>query len=105
MNISGLHAAQIGLQGSAHNVANAATPGFEPSRVIYQATHPEGVRPHVEHPRSGGRRDPDGEPPPSDTDMSEEAVNQISLKTMYTANVKALQTQSEMLGMLVDIKA
>lgn len=110
MNISGVQAIHQALQVTAGNIANAATPGFEPSRVIFQAAPSGQVQAHVDHPRTqpAGRRNPgddsDGERP-SGTDLTEETVNVVTLRHAYTANLKAIQAESEELGILIDTVA
>jgi flagellar hook protein FlgE len=107
MTIPSLSAIQTGLEVAAHNVANSVTPGFEPSRVVFQAGPAGQVRPHVDHPRhrldEEGISDAETDPAqPSETDVAKELTDVTVLQRTYTANLKSLYAQHQSLGLLVD---
>ena len=109
MTIAAIGAIQTAVQVTAHNVANSITPGFEPSRVVFQAGPAGQVRAHVEHPRhrldEGEGGDESEEMAPSGTDTAKEMTNLVSLQHSYGANLKAFQMQSRSLGLLIDTVA
>lgn len=107
MNLSGPPAFHVGLQVAAHNLANAVTPGFEPSRVIYQPDAGGGVRAHVEHPRAQRpvTGDDQDDRPASGTDVPGELVEMSTTKNTYRANLRAFRAQSESIGILIDTLA
>ncbi|MBN1475117.1 hypothetical protein JXA47_00020 [Candidatus Sumerlaeota bacterium] len=107
MTISSLSAFQVGLEVAAHNVANSVTPGFEPSRVVFQAGPAGQVRPHVDHPRHRSEDEGISEAesdsaPPSETDVAKELTDVTVLQRTYTANLKSLYAQHQSLGLLID---
>lgn len=105
MTVSPVNAIQTAIQVTAHNVANSATPGFEPSRVIFQAGPAGQVQPHVEHPR---HRQGDGsgdEDMPSGTDLPQELTDLAANKQFYNATLKSIRAQADSLGFLLDILA
>jgi flagellar basal-body rod protein FlgC len=95
--ISGMKASSIRHDITDHDVANVNTPGFEE-----QQAHQTDVRPtgtcisHVS-------RTPNPDPALSNTDLAEEAKEQIVNKNAFTANAKVIRVQDEMLGTLLDI--
>jgi flagellar basal body rod protein FlgC len=103
---SGLQVASLRLASSAHNVANALTERFVPSRVEVETTEGGGVT---------GRVVPDA--PAVDaqvdrltaalsaTDLVRETVNQALAATSFRANLAALRTAGEMSRSLLDLEA
>jgi flagellar hook protein FlgE len=105
MTISSLSAFQVGLEVAAHNVANSVTPGFEPSRVVFQAGPAGQVRPHVDHPRHRPEDESIADTEadsPSETDVAKELTDATVLQRTYTANLKSLYAQHQSLGLLID---
>lgn len=91
---TGLQAAQLRLDASAHNIANMNTPGFVPQRVREQALAPlSGVSAQVV------RADRPG------VALEQEAVEQIAASAAYKANVFVLRTARETTGTLLDLFA
>lgn len=92
---SGLQAAQLRLDASANNVANANTSGYRRLSVAQQAVADSaGVRASVE--RDANERG---------VALEQEAVEQMSATYAFKANLQTLKTQDQMLGSLLDVKA
>jgi flagellar hook-associated protein FlgK len=91
---SGLQAATRRLDVSAHNVANAATPGFRRHEVRAMA-RPEsgGVDVQVERSAREG------------VSLEQEVVDQIAASVMFKANAKVIATAERTLGRWLDEKA
>ncbi len=91
---SGLQAAQLRLDASAHNVANMNTPNFRRS-VVSQATRPDqsGVDASVQ-------RAPD-----TGVALEQEVVDQMSATYAFKASVQLLRAQDSTLGSLLNVKA
>jgi len=94
IGLSGLTAAQLRLDSSAHNVANAQTPGFRRQQVVQQAVAPQG----------GVQATISPERPPG-VSLEAEAVEQMSASYHYKANLRTVQVQDEVMGALLDIRA
>jgi flagellar hook protein FlgE len=91
--LSGLNAAQLRLASSAHNVANAQTPGFRRQLVVQQALPQGGVAAGVATaPREGPA-------------LADDMVEQMSASLQFKANLKLLQTERQLLGTLLDERA
>lgn len=91
---SGLRANQQSLQASAHNTANLTTE--EAAKVRVQSKEVKGGGVQTQAKLTGG-----AEP----VEEAEEAVEQITAAQNFKANARSVQTQDEMLGALLDIKA
>ncbi|WCM93108.1 flagellar basal body protein [Acidovorax sp. NCPPB 2350] len=91
---SGLRAAQLQLDTSAHNVANLNTEGFR-RQTVAQETQPDqgGVSSRV------GRAAQEG------SSLEEDAVGQMSATYSFAANLQMVKTEDRMLGSLLDTKA
>lgn len=90
---SGLQAAQLRLDASAHNVANMNTPGFRRHAVSQEAVaEGSGVRAAVQR------------QPQEGVALEQEAVEQMSATYAFKANLQTLKTQDAMMGSLLDIK-
>lgn len=90
--VSGVQAASTRLNVSAHNVANANTPDFQ-KQVVRQSQETAGVVTTI------GKSDEVG------VDLAAELVEQQAASYDYKANLRAIRTQEEMMGSLLDIKA
>lgn len=93
ISATGLQHQQRRLYASAHNTANATTGEAEAARL-----------------RTSGRHRGDGGVASqtylaSSTDAVREAVVQIDSAKAFAAGVRAVQTQDDMLGALLDIEA
>lgn len=101
IGLSGMRAAQLTVDTSTHNIANAQTPGFR-RQTVAQTAQPGlgGVSAQV------GR-----EPEASSTasapfsDLAEDLVTQRMGLYSFAANLRTVQTEDEMLGSLLDIRA
>jgi flagellar hook protein FlgE len=91
--VSGVHAASTRLDVAAHNIANAQTPDFQ-RQVVHQASQETaGVVTSV------GKSEEIG------PDLAADLVEQMAASYAYKANLKTIQTQDQMMGSLLDIKA
>jgi flagellar hook protein FlgE len=105
---SGLAAFGEKLGVTANNVANVNTDGFKKSRVILKEALPNGVTPSIERINTEGApllpdRDTGKIRESSNVAVEEEMVSLMPTQQGYTANLKILQTEEEMLGTLFDI--
>ena len=91
--LSGLNAASLQLQSSAHNIANAQTPGFRRQQVLQSAEPAGGVRAELTQAAAPGEA------------LAEDIVNQMSASVLYRANAKTLRTDQDLAGTLVDLLA
>ncbi|NUP88613.1 MAG: hypothetical protein HUU25_02200 [Candidatus Sumerlaeia bacterium] len=87
-------------------LTHASAPAFEPSRVILPAGSSQAVRPPGDQPRHPPHHSSQTEPDvPTSSDAGDEMVDLLVQRRTYTANLKALKAQSEMLGLLIDTLA
>ena len=91
---SGLQAAQLRLDASAHNVANLNTPGFR-RQVVEQTEAPggSGVQASVQRDAQVGSA------------LEKDVVEQMSATYAFKANVQVLKTNDQMMGALLNTKA
>ena len=91
---SGLQAAQLRLDASAHNVANLNTPGFR-RQVVEQTEAPgsNGVQASVQRDGQVGSA------------LEKDVVEQMSATYAFKANVQAIKTNDQMMGALLNTKA
>jgi flagellar basal-body rod protein FlgC len=83
---------------SAHDVANVNTPGFEQSDLIQVERSPGTAAGAI-------RRTANPDPNSSGTDLAKEFGGEMSeAQSGYTANLKVIKVQDEMLGSLMDLK-
>ena len=91
---SGLRAAQLQLDSAAHNVANAATPGFRRQEAELQTEADQGgVRAQAVRAQQEGAA------------LEADAVNQIASTYSFAANLQMLRTEDRMMGALINTKA
>ena len=88
--LSGLQAAQTRMVSSAHNIANAVTPGFRRQVVAQQTVPNGGVATTIERASNPGDA------------LAEDLVALKLAQHLFTANLKVLRTQDRMLGTLLD---
>ena len=91
---SGLQAAQLRLDASANNVANANTPGYRQALAQQAVADSAGVRATVER-----------EANEKGVALEQEAVEQMSATYAFKASLQTIKTQDQMLGSLLDVKA
>lgn len=96
-NISSIQSHQSMMNVSANNVANVNTDGFIPSGTRMSSSE--------NSVSANSRMADDNGSLKSQTDLAKEIPDQIVAQDATTLNVKALKTQDEMLGSLLDIKA
>jgi len=87
--LSGMNAAQVALNTSAHNVANLGTEGFR--------------RQETEQPGGGVRTSVKRADQPGDA-LETDLVAQLQAKNAFLANLKVFKTSSKMAGTLLDEK-
>ena len=100
ISLSGMQAAQTRLQASAHNIANAQTPGFQRQQVV-QTANPEsgGVTARVERETQAAAEGGDlGH-------LAEDLVGGKMSLYSFAANLQVVKTGQEMLGTLFDERA
>lgn len=92
--LSGLAFAQRRLEVSAHNIANAATEGFQRQEVRGQTTPGGGVSFSVVRSEA-----------PSSGVFIEDVVEQLEAKQAFLANLHSLRSEDQLLGRLLDTRA
>ncbi len=91
--LSGMQAAQIQLNASAHNIANLDTPGFRREEVVQSPQPGGGVSASLE------RSDVEG---PS---LEADVIAQLQAKNAFLANLAVFKTGNALAGVLLDEKA
>jgi flagellar hook protein FlgE len=98
--LSGMRAAQVQLDTTAHNVANSQTPAFQ-RRAVTQTPAPGGAGVTT-------KVVPDGPPAPTEgrdfRHMAQDMVAQHTAVYNFAANLKSVQTEDEILGTLLDTR-
>jgi flagellar hook-associated protein FlgK len=87
--LSGMSAAQLGLQTSAHNIANLGTANFRRQEVVQTADR-EGVSASVTRAEQPGSA--------IETDL----VNQLRSKNAFLANLAVFRASDRAMGSLID---
>ena len=90
--LSGMNAAQVALNASAHNVANLGTEGFHRQQVVQQEAPGGGVNTQIKRAQAAGES------------LQEDVVAQLQAKNAFLANLKVFETSSKMAGTLLDEK-
>lgn len=88
--LSGMQAAQMALQASAHNVANATSAGFRRQEVVQIARAGGGV--------TATTCGASNEGPALETDV----VAQIEAKNAYLANLSVFKASNRLMGVLLN---
>jgi flagellar hook protein FlgE len=91
--VSGVQAASTRLNVAANNIANAQTAGYRREVVHQQSQETAGVVTSV------GKADEVG------VDLAAELVEEMSASYQYKANLRSIQTQDQLMGSLLDLKA
>jgi flagellar hook protein FlgE len=97
-NVSSLISNQTFMNNNASNVANANTDGYVPRNTTISETSNGATKANTTLADSNGSTS-------SQTDLTKEITDQISIEKVSEANVQAIRTQNEMVGSLLDIKA
>ena len=90
---------------SAHDVANVSTDGYQAQRTVLEDQPQGGVSARIK-PESGAAFLAVGDGAdvmPSTTDLSTEAIEQISAQRAFQANIAALRAADDMSASLLDI--
>lgn len=90
ISLSGMQAAQVRLQTSAHNIANGQTEGFRPLEVTQTPNTEGGVSTQVRRANTVGE------------DMVSDVVDQLRAKNDFLANLAVFKSSEKMLGSLID---
>ena len=88
--LSGMNAAQMSLQASAHNIANLDTAGFRRQRVDQSAASGGGVATTLSQ-----------EATPGDAEVAD-VVGMLQAKNAFLANLAVFRTADRMSGALLD---
>ncbi len=109
-SLSGLAAAQTKINAVAHNTANANTDGFKKHRALHQEVQPQGgvmtTIEQVDIPGPVVFRETDNglkQFEQSNVDLAEETVNLLLGKSLFEANLRALEVQNDTIGSVLDI--
>ncbi len=108
--LSGMQAASLQLKISANNISNSNTDGFQTQRVVTQAGM-YGVDVKVEKigaSESQNTLDSNAEKSVnqrSNVNVVEELIEMKAAKNLLEANLKALYTENNLLGRILDIMA
>lgn len=97
-NVSSILSHQTWMNNDAHNVANVNTDRFVPQDTIIKEADKGSTEAIT-------RKATDNGSEKSQTDLTKEITDQMTIENTTTANVEAIRTQNEMLGSLLDIKA
>ncbi|HEX5328623.1 hypothetical protein [Sulfuricurvum sp.] len=96
-NVSSIMSNQTWMNNNANNVANVNTDRFVPKETTISETQNGGTKANTETASSKG-----GEK--SQTDLSKELSEQVTIEKTAQSNVQAIRTQDEMYGSLLDIR-
>lgn len=108
-SLSALSAFRKKMDVTANNVANALTDEFKKSRVTMEEGSPNGVKAVVDRVETHGfpkESIRDGESvtvESSNVDLNEELPEMVITQTAYSANLKTVKAQNDMMGSLLDI--
>lgn len=105
-SVSALKAAEKLLEVSAHNVANANTDEFKSQEASLNEDEHGGVKVTISESTEPGREYDRGDGErveSSNVDYATEAVNQISARVMYAANLASLKSHEDTYKTLVDM--
>lgn len=108
-NLSALSALDKKMQVTSNNVANVNTNGFKKSQAVLREGENGGVKVDVHQVKTLGypteRLEGDSvvETETSNVDLTGEFGESIVTQNAYTANLKTIKIQGEMLGSLLDI--
>jgi len=91
--LSGMNAAQQQLQASAHNVANAGTPGYRRLEARQTAQTGGGVTAEIQRTNAEGAA------------LEADIVAQLQARNAYLANLSVFRSSHRMAGVLLNIRA
>lgn len=90
--LSGMQAAQVRLQASAHNVANLATEGFRRQEVQQSAQAKGGVSTEVVRAEVPG------------SDLVRDVIEQLQARNAFLANLSVFKASDKLTGTLLDTR-
>lgn len=96
-NVSSLMSNQTYMNNNAQNVANVNSDGFVPRNTTVSETQNGATKANTTFSTSNGSEK-------SQSNLSKELTDQISIEKIAASNVQAIRTQDEMLGSLLDIR-
>ena len=105
-SLSALNAAEKRLEVSAHNVANVNTDEYKSQEASVSEGKHGGVKVTISQSTQPGTKYDRGDGEiveSSNVDYVNEAVNQMSAKAMYSANLTSLKSYEENYSTLIDI--
>ncbi|MDP3464525.1 MAG: hypothetical protein Q8R86_01995 [Sulfuricurvum sp.] len=97
-NVSSILSNQTYMNNNAANVANVNSDGYIPRTTTISETQNGGTKANTTMAIDTSSKQ-------SQTDLTKEITDQMAIEKITEVNVKAIQTQNEMLGSLLDIKA
>lgn len=97
-NVSSIMSNQTYMNNSANNVAKVNTDRFTPQNTVIQESSKNSIQ-------AVTSRATDTKSEKSQTNLTKEITDQVSIEKVTQANVNAIRTQDNMLGSLLDIKA
>lgn len=106
---SALSALQKKMDVTSNNIANVNTDEFKKSRVTFQEGANGGIDATVQEITTPGysketvQNGEVVEVESSNVDLAEELTEMIPTQVAYSANIKTIQTQNQMMGSLLDI--
>ena len=92
--LSGVHAADLRLDASAHNVANLTTDGVRPLQVTQE-----------ERPTGGSHARIDQAASPRPVERIHEAVEQLRASYQYKASLRVLAVEDDLRGQIANLVA
>lgn len=90
---SGMNAALLRLDSSAHNIANLQTENFRRQEVVQESLAQGGVKASVKQAEVVG------------SSLVDDVVQQRSASYAFIASLKIIQTEAKMMGTLLDVRA
>jgi len=90
MALSGMSAAQLGLQASAHNIANLNTAGFRCQQAVQSTDAAGGVGTTLRQAAQPGNA------------LEADVVDQLQAKNAFLANLAVFRAHDRMAGSLLD---
>jgi flagellar hook-associated protein FlgK len=89
---SGMNAALLRLDSSAHNIANLPTENFRRQEVVQESVAQGGVKASVKQADVAG------------SSLVDDVVQQHSASYAFIASLKIIQTEKKMMGTLLDLR-
>ncbi|MEW5832866.1 MAG: hypothetical protein AB1763_08515 [Campylobacterota bacterium] len=97
-NVSSMMSNQTYMNNNAQNVANVNTDQYVPRETTISETQNGGTKANTSVATDNGSQR-------SQTDLSKELTDQVTIQNVSEANARSIRAQDEMRGSLLDIKA